>query len=109
MRTRGAGAAIPFAYQDVTSPVVRLPVVYRPNQHYHELAAYVAYLAKHGKGENGGPGEHFTCDGQEPDIPAFLKRVWKAPWCFKVIVSPTTEGRDAPPLARLCAELDAAG
>jgi type IV secretory pathway VirD2 relaxase len=91
MRTRGAGALIPIEYQDVTSPVVRLQVIYRPNQHYHEFAAYVAYLSKHGKGEDGGPGEHFTRDGQEPDIPAFLKRLWKTPWCFKVIVSPTTE------------------
>jgi hypothetical protein len=51
----------------------------------------VAYLTKHGKGEDAGPGEHCTRDGQEPDIPTFLARLWKASWCFKVIINPPTE------------------
>jgi type IV secretory pathway VirD2 relaxase len=91
MRTRGAGAMIPMEYQGVNTPVVKLQIVYRRDMRYAELAAYVAYLAKHGKGEDGGPGEHFTRDGQEPDIPAFLARLWKGRWCFKVIVSPSAE------------------
>jgi hypothetical protein len=91
MRTHGAGAMIPLEYQGDPTPVVRLQVVYRPNQHDHELAASVAYLTKHGKGEDAGPGEHCTRDGQEPDIPTFLERLWKASWCFKVIINPPTE------------------
>jgi hypothetical protein len=91
MRTHGAWAMIPLEYQGDPTPVVRLQVVYRPNQHDHELAASVAYLTKHGKGEDVGPGEHCTRDGQEPDIPTFLARLWKASWCFKVIINPPTE------------------
>jgi len=78
-RIRGAGAQIPLEYRDASSPVVRLRVIYRPNQHYAELTAYVAYLKKHGKGEDGGEGEHFTRDGEDVDIPAFLSRLWRSP------------------------------
>jgi hypothetical protein len=88
MRTRGAGAQIPAEYQGATSPFVGVHVVYRPNDHYHELIAYAHYLAKDGKGDGEDAGVHFTQDGQEPDIPAFLSRLWKAPWCFKVVLSP---------------------
>jgi len=88
VRARGVGAQIPAEYREVRSPVVRLQVVYRPNQHYAELAAYVAYLKKHGKGADGGEGEHFTREGEEVDIPAFSSRLWRSPWAYKVIVSP---------------------
>jgi hypothetical protein len=64
MRTRGAGAQIPAEYQGVTSPFVGVHVVYRPNQHYAELAAYAYYLGKEEKG-----GEHFTRDGVVADVP----------------------------------------
>jgi type IV secretory pathway VirD2 relaxase len=59
--------------------------------HYHEVAAYVAYLAKHGKGEDGGPGEHFDRHGTDVDIPEFLARYWRSPWVFKVILSPSPD------------------
>jgi hypothetical protein len=75
----------------VTSPFVGVHVIYRPGAHYVELVHYVYYLAKDGAAEDGGPGEHSTREGQEPDIPTVLKRLWKAPWCFKVVVSPTME------------------
>jgi hypothetical protein len=71
--------------------VVKVEVVYRPNDHYHRLIAYTWYLRKDGKGPDGGPGEHFTREGETVDIPAFLARLWKAPWCFKIILSPAAE------------------
>jgi len=80
MRTRGAGARIPAEYRDVTSPFVGVHVIYRPNDHYHELLAYAHYLAKDGKDDREDASVHFTRDGQEPDIPAFLSRLgytWK--------------------------------
>jgi hypothetical protein len=67
----------------VTSPFVGVHVVYRPNQHYAELAAYAYYLGKEEKGA-----KYFTRDGVVADVPAFLSRVWKAPWAFKVVLSP---------------------
>ena len=57
-RPRGGGAHIPLAYQGATHPIVRVRIVYGPTQRYAEVAAYVpyvAYPAKHGKGEDGGP------------------------------------------------------
>jgi hypothetical protein len=83
MRTRGGGALIPIDYQGVTSPFVGVHVVYRPNRHYHELINYAHYLGKAEKGA-----AHFTRDGETPDLSAFLSRLWKAPWCFKVVLSP---------------------
>ena len=88
MRTRGAGAQILVEYQGVTSPFVGVHVVCRPNDHYHELIAYAYYLAKDGKSDGEDAGVHFTRDRVRPDIPAFLSRPWKAPWCFKVMLSP---------------------
>jgi hypothetical protein len=55
--------------------VVKVEVVYRPNDHYHRLIAYTWYLRKDGKGPDGGPGEHFTREGETVDIPAFLARL----------------------------------
>jgi hypothetical protein len=55
---------------------------------YHELIAYASYLAKDGKGDGEDAGVHVTRDGVIPDIPAFLSRLWKVRWCFKVILSP---------------------
>lgn len=88
MRTRGAGAQIAAEYRDASSPVVKVQVVYRPSRYFTELSAYTWYLGKEGKGKDGAEGEHFTREGEEPDIPAFLRRLWKAPWAFKVILSP---------------------
>jgi hypothetical protein len=82
-RARGAGADIRSAVAQAYDVVVKVQVIYRPNDHYAELIAYVAYLAKEGKGD------HFTREGEPVDIPLFLSRLWKAPWCFKVILSPT--------------------
>jgi hypothetical protein len=97
MRTRGAGALIPAEYQGATSPFVGVHVIYRPNDHYHELIAYAYYLAKDRKGDGEDAGVHFTQDGVIPDIPSFLSRLWKAPWCFKVILSPDPDvGRQLP-------------
>jgi hypothetical protein len=67
----------------VTSPFVGVHVVYRPNQHYAELAAYAYYLGKEEKGA-----KYFTCDGVVADVPAFLSRVSKAPWAVKVVLGP---------------------
>lgn len=92
MRTRGARALIPAEYRAVTSPFVGVHVVYRPNQHYAELAAYAYYLGKEEKGA-----EDFTRDGVIADVPAFLSRLWKAPWAFKVVLSPDPDvGRQLP-------------
>jgi type IV secretory pathway VirD2 relaxase len=96
-RARGAGAALDVSVS-FPSCVVRVQVVYRPGMHYHEVAAYVAYLAKHGKGEDGGPGEHFDRHGSGVDIGAFLPRCWRSPWVFKVILSPPSDVGSTLPL-----------
>ena len=54
----------------MTSPFVGVHVVYQPNQHYAELAAYAYYLGKEEKGA-----KYFTRDGVVADVPAFLLRV----------------------------------
>jgi hypothetical protein len=97
-RPRGGGASIPLAYQGVTSPIVRVQIVCGPTQHYAEVAAYVAYLAKHGKGEDGGAGEHFDRHGPDVEIPAFVARCMRAPWVFKVMVCPPADHSTALPL-----------
>jgi hypothetical protein len=91
-RARGAGADIRSAVAQASDVVVKVQVLYRPNDHYAELIAYVAYLAKEGKGD------HFTREGAPVDISAFLARLWKAPWCFKVILSPTPHRSSGVPL-----------
>jgi hypothetical protein len=97
-RPRGGGAHIPLDYQGATSPIVRVQIVYGPTQHYAEVAAYVAYLAKHGKGEDGGAGEHFDRQGPDAEIPAFVARCMRAPWVFKVMVCPPADHSTALPL-----------
>ena len=97
-RTRGAGVQIPFDYQGATHPVVRVQIVYTPTDHYAEVAAYVAYLAKHGKGTDGGEGEHFDRQGPDVEIAAFISRCWRAPWVFKVMVCPPADACTTLPL-----------
>ena len=109
VRPRGGGSSIPLAYQGVTSPIVRVQIVYGPTQHYAEVAAYVAYLAKHGKGEDGGAGEHFDRQGPDVEIPAFVARCMRAPWVFKVMVCPPRRSQHSAPPPGVRAELDATG
>jgi hypothetical protein len=71
--------------------VVRVQIVYKPGRHYTEACNSV-WQSKHGKGEDGGPAEHFIRGGETVDVQAFLARLWKGvPWVFRAILSPAVE------------------
>jgi hypothetical protein len=98
-QTQGAGAAIDHTAALTHDVVVRVQIVYNPGCHYTEVCNYVWDLSKHGEGEDGGPAEYFTSEGETVAVQAFLARLWKGvPWVFKVIPSPAVERSDGLPM-----------
>jgi hypothetical protein len=92
MRTVGKGIAMAPEYQHVSTPVVRLRVLYQADytasEWYEKLVKFARYLVKDGKGgtdhaEHFGPGA--------ADVQAFLRLAWASVHNFQLIVSPEPE------------------
>jgi hypothetical protein len=95
MRTLGTGVMIEPQYQDVSGPVVKIAYLakadFDASEYYRRLAAFVGYLGKQGKGEDGDHAAYFGPEGEAIDLDAFLAEAWRAPYCFEIIVSPGPE------------------
>jgi hypothetical protein len=83
MRTVGKGMAIDPAYQHVTTPIVRIRVLYQSDydatEWYEMLVKFAKYLAKDGKGPDG-PAQHFGPGAS--DVQAFWPRLGGRPTTF---------------------------
>jgi type IV secretory pathway VirD2 relaxase len=89
MRTVGKGIAIAPKYRHVTTPVVRVRVLYRADyaasEWYEKLVKFTRYLVKDGKGQEQ-PATHFGPGAA--DVQAFVAQAWRSPHNFQLIVSP---------------------
>jgi type IV secretory pathway VirD2 relaxase len=95
MRTLGTGVFIEPQYRAVNGPVVKVQFLakadFTPQEYYRRLAAYVGYLGKEGKGEDGDAAEYFGPEGEAVDLQTFLAEAWRAPYNFEIIISPGPE------------------